>query len=257
MPRKICLVTGLTLFLFIYTAYAYNGKSKVFEKNNSQLRAQITFSMSKAGQNTYNISQSGKGSYDDLEDISWTTESTVKEENNMLHPLKSIRTITNSEGTVLRTYEKVFDYQNKKVYCLIDNKAKNKAKKTIFPLKGITVDDTTLFFFLSSLLKKAQDDNYDSFYLLSNEPKLYKIKVELVKRETLDLPIGNIQCRKLKLITDMGILDRILRGLIPPTFAWHSESPPHFWVKYEGLEIGLGSKNIVSYLCENDQVNRP
>jgi hypothetical protein len=56
--------------------------------------------------------------------------------------------------------------------------------------------------------------------------------------------MGDIDCYKVELVPHLGILN-LVKAFFPKTYLWFSVAPPHFWVKYEGLEEGLGTPQVV------------
>ena len=78
----------------------------------------------------------------------------------------------------------------------------------------------------------------------------YRINIKVLGVEELDLPTGKIKAIKLRLIPDLGLLTGLSGAFIPPTFIWYTEAYPYMWLQYEGLETGLGSSHIKTYVME-------
>lgn len=112
----------------------------------------------------------------------------------------------------------------------------------------MTADSATIIYILKAFVARRNDKAYRDLYLLSDRKKLYHIIVRLIDKETLDLPSGKTESIKFRLVPDMGPLTGIIGSLIPPTFIWYIDEPPYEWLQYEGLETGIGSTHIRSYL---------
>ena len=105
-------------------------------------------------------------------------------------------------------------------------------------------------FFLKAYVKHRDEPGYKNFYLLTNEPKLYKVNFKLVATETLDLPIGKKRALKIKTTGDMGIVDDILDKYVPHTYFWYEDSPDLQWLQYQGLETSIDSAYVIASLAE-------
>ena len=89
-----------------------------------------------------------------------------------------------------------------------------------------------------------------SAHLLTNEPRLYSVGIEIRGKEHVKTPAGEFDCYKVEMIPHLGLLN-IVRSFFPRTFFWFTVAPPHFWVRYEGLENGPGTPEIVMELDRN------
>jgi hypothetical protein len=105
--------------------------------------------------------------------------------------------------------------------------------------------------FLKTFVAHLNQYGYQTFYLLSSEPEIYKTTVKVIGPEVLDLPIGKINTIKLRLIPDLGQFEG-LGPMIPPTFVWYAQQEPHDWLKYEGLETGILSAHIITYISKKE-----
>jgi hypothetical protein len=83
-----------------------------------------------------------------------------------------------------------------------------------------------------------------SGHLLSNEPKLYEVTIEDRGLETLKTESGPVSCYKLELVPHLGLLN-VFKVFYPKSYFWFSAAAPHGWVRYQGLENGPGTPEIV------------
>src|SRR5262249_17069882 len=94
----------------------------------------------------------------------------------------------------------------------------------------------------------------DSFpaYLLSNEPKLYNVTFENRGKEHVKTPAGEFDAYKIEIVPHLGVLN-VVRPFVPKTFMWFTVAAPHFWVRFEGPEAGVGTPEVVMELDADRQ----
>ena len=63
---------------------------------------------------------------------------------------------------------------------------------------------------------------------------IFKVRVKNLGEETVTVPGGTFDCYKLKIIPDLGLLDKPLGRAMPGIFVWQDKKFPHLPVKYEG-----------------------
>ncbi|MCP4652995.1 MAG: hypothetical protein GY858_06400 [Candidatus Omnitrophica bacterium] len=232
------------------------GKDICVTKKSGHLRSERTFSIKKLPGNNqpiYQINQHGKGDYGKFKQVTWDAVAEVVERGGFLYPNFSTQTIKNEDGTVAIKYEKIYDYRKKRIFYSATNKDGKVIKKKIFPIKGKTVDDLTMGPFLKAVIANRDKKEHLRYYLVSSEPKLYKINVKDLGIETLDHSSGAIEAIKVRLIPDFGILTKVTSALVPPTYFWCTTNSPHEVLRYEGLETGLGS---VCVIIDTEKVER-
>jgi hypothetical protein len=84
-------------------------------------------------------------------------------------------------------------------------------------------------------------------HLLTNDPRLYSVVFEIRGKERVKSPAGEFDCYKMEMVPYLGVLN-VVRSFFPKTFFWFTVAAPHFWVRYEGLENGPGTPEIVMEL---------
>jgi hypothetical protein len=82
------------------------------------------------------------------------------------------------------------------------------------------------------------------FYLLTHAPAMYKVNARYKGKERIVVGNQEVDCYKLQMLPDLGFFN-FLRVFIPKTYFWFEAKPPHFLVRYEGLESGLGTPYVV------------
>lgn len=79
---------------------------------------------------------------------------------------------------------------------------------------------------------------------LTGEPELYNVEFKQKGIEKLDTPMGEIECYKVELVPKLGVLN-VFKVFFPKTYFWFTVAPPHRWVRYEGLENGRESPEVI------------
>ena len=85
-----------------------------------------------------------------------------------------------------------------------------------------------------------------SMILVTAEPARYKATATVRGRESVTVPAGTYECVKVEMVLHLGLLGILGKVFIPKTYMWHTAQMPHHWIKYEGLESGLGSPYVVA-----------
>lgn len=227
-------------------------------KRTSHVHARASFSIKKEANDRYVLFLEGEGSYDQYADVEWTSEADILQKGVFLHPLKSSTVIRDKTGNTLIEYSKRFDFGNKEIlFSKIDGQG-NVIQKKKFPLKGQTCDDITLIHCVKPFAAGMAQKENDRFYLLSNEPRLYRIIITDWGEETLDLPVGRIPSVKIQLMADLGPLTRMAARTVPDTYVWYTNYYPYYWVQYEGLETDPESTHLkIELLKRSPAIKKP
>lgn len=226
------------------------------DKKTKEKRSELTYTFKRtlsSDEAAFDFHRTGQGKCDKYQDITWETKAQLKEKDGFLYLLNSSCVAKDPQGKIILRYEKKFDY-DKRIITWRQLDADGKIKKEArYPIKGKTTDDVTLMYFLKTYAANRNTPGYQTYYFLSNEPKLYKVNIKVLGSETLDLPIGAKRAIKLKLTGDMGIVDDILDKYVPHTYVWYEDAPPYEWLQYEGLETSMQSANVIAYVTERSR----
>ncbi len=249
----------LLFFLHMHSAYANSpepyahwltGQEAVyFDYHDRKERSRVsqTLHLESSGTSpTYLLTQQGRGDFDRYKQVTWEMQTVFQFRNNLPIPLSTTQTIWNDQHQTLSTLKLGYDYTKKQITVERETASPQKPLVTQFPLKGTTIDFSLLNLFLEDYSKDVTAQEPKSFYLLTCEPKLYKVNVKYVAEESLPSPWGETSAVKLRLIADMGILDEVFDRYIPPTFMWFEKNATtHRWLQYEGMETGAKSARVV------------
>ncbi|MFC1666329.1 hypothetical protein ACFL0P_00465 [Candidatus Omnitrophota bacterium] len=230
-----------------------NRKGSYVYKKTSQPRSNFSSFVKRFSRDEkvfYKYTEHGQGDYDRYLNVTWEIDAEMEEKEDLLFLIYSNRIIRDKVGEIIVKYEKHFDYDERKIDCISSDDKGEIIKKKTFPIKGYTTDNITLSYCLKTFVAHHDDKTYRSFYLISSEPRLYRITTKVIAHEVLELPAGKINAIKLRLIPNFGVLTGLTGALIPPTYVWYTEKPPYTWLQYEGLEAGLGTSHIVVYISD-------
>ena len=103
---------------------------------------------------------------------------------------------------------------------------------------------------LASVIRHRLAQQIQSFpcTLVTDEPALYRVTMVVRGEETITVPAGTFRCWKVELVPRLGLMGWLGRAVIPKTYLWHTVQSPYYWIRYEGLESGLRSAEVVMEL---------
>ena len=194
------------------------------------------------GRPVIHFKESGEGVHSPFtQEVRWTILSWWSDNGSLL-PLRSESTYTDLVGTSLSQETHIFDWPRKQVR--IEQRDLTKKKTTT---RTLDIPSDTLG--VDGIARILQDLDFSrttpfNAHLLSNEPKVYDISLEVRGKERIQTKDGMADCYKLELVPHLGILSP-LRVFYPKAYFWFRLDSPHNWVRYEGLENGPGSPEIV------------
>ena len=177
------------------------------------------------------------------EEVRWSLESVWSAEAG-LQPLDSEKIITTPAGAQLVTERKHFDVAAGVVRF---ERQRSGGRPEVKSLK--IPADTLIVEGIAGVLRYLAFEQSGSFpaHLLTNEPRLYSVAFAIRGKEHVKAPAGEYDCYKVEVVPNLGVLN-LVRYFFPKTLFWFTVAPPHFWVRYEGLENGPGTPEIVMEL---------
>lgn len=230
-----------------------DGTIVTIDQKHRDVRSRVRFTIAQnppPEDTMYSLSQYGVGSYDIYTNTTWSTEAQIQVKDGLVTPLLSRSTVKDQQEEILFVIEKRFDQRQKKIYWKKKDAQGKTVKEAVFPIKGLTADDTTLFCVLKQCIVNQNQPGYKYFYLLTNEPRLYRTNIKVTGQEKLTTPQGTSDCLKVKLTGDMGIVDDILDKYVPHTYVWVKNTFPHDWIQYQGMETDRDSTYIIATVIE-------
>lgn len=194
-----------------------------------------------AGKNAVRFTETGKGHYSGFaQEIRWTIEAVWLADGSFF-PLQFEKTIRDTQGKTLAVEKKTFDRATgKSMFERTDEKGIKQATSFAAAPDSLAIEG------IAGILQFFPFGKFSSVsgHLLSNEPKLYDVTIESRGTERLKTATGDVDCYKLELVPHLGLLN-VFKVFFPKTYFWFTVSSPHEWVRYQGLENGAGSPEII------------
>lgn len=260
------LILSFLLFCFpsicaaqeLSNAFMHNsesGETAYYDAKTSRERSRLKYTIKKASEKDkaiYELTVEGSGSYGKFQRAAWRQESRMEEKNGLLFILNTSCRASDKDGNIIALNEKAFDYENKKIYWRSKNPDGSLIKELVFPLKEKTTDDISLIYFLKPFAARHNEAGFREFYLITNEPRMYKTKIKFIHEEKFKIDSAEKKAIKLKLTGDIGIIDDILDRYVPHTYIWYEEEKPFDWLQYEGFETSINSAYVRASIVKRD-----
>ena len=173
----------------------------------------------------------------------------------MLHSLLTVR---DPAGNILFTLEKEFDYRKREVETRKKYPGSKKVEIEKFEMEDRLVDAKEIVSALrgfpfppqESVESGAAVDGEMEFDFLNQTPDTYSVLVTYEGTEEVQTPAGQFFCHRLRIVPDLGILTFVGKIFAPDLYMWFTVDPPHYWVRYRGLEGDLSTPSLISELVE-------
>ena len=107
-----------------------------------------------------------------------------------------------------------------------------------------------IVYFLRLFVDDLMSGEVVRFDFVSGEPGCYPLKAELVREDSLVIGGEEVSAAVIALRPDLGAMSLVVDRFVPPTLLWYAKSGSHPWLKYEGLESGRGSAQIITTVEE-------
>jgi len=196
------------------------------------------------GKNAVRFTEKGKGQYWPFEpEVQWSLESIWLADGNFF-PLHFEKTIRDGQGSVVAVETKNFERAAGKATFERRNE-KGEKETSVFSVSADALAIEGIAGILQNFpFGKAGSSASLGGHFLSNEPKLYDVTIEDRGTERLKTKAGTVDCYKLEVVPHLGLLN-VFKVFYPKSYFWFSVAAPHSWVRYQGLENGPGSPEIV------------
>jgi hypothetical protein len=203
------------------------------------------------GQRTVKFSEKGSGRYSGFaQEVRWDIETTWAS-GDAFRPLRIERTVTDMTGKPLLRETKSFNFEQGTVDIERDDLSTGQLRRSLkIPADTLSVDG------IAAALRSLPFERSRpvELHLLSNEPKLYEVRLEVRGRERVRTPAGQLECYKVEIVPSLGVL-KLFGFMVPNAYFWFTVDPPHYWVRYEGPENGRGTPQVVMELASFEQAD--
>lgn len=196
--------------------------------------------------------ETGEGLYTSFdEQVRWRMEALWKTEEGF-RPHRVEKMFHDEEGTLLLRERKLFDFEKGTV-----NFERRTSNGDSLQKELKVPSDTLIPEGLGTALRILLFDSNEpsQFHLLSNEPKLYKVRLRFHSKQWIETPVGKFYSHRVEMKPDLGFLN-LFGFLVPKTYFWFAVDSPHVWLRYQGLESGRHSPKVVIELSEHEQEPR-
>ena len=191
------------------------------------------------------FTENGKGHYSPFSEVVQWSVSAIWRADGAFKPLHFEKTFRNANNVVIETDIKDFDVDGKRSVQYVRSRPNSPPETKIIKVPPDTITVEGLAGVMRSI--PFTDTKPFALHLFTNDLELWDMTIEARGREIVHTPAGDFDCYKVEMVPHLGVLD-VLRKLFPKAHLWFTVAPPHFWVKYEGLENGTESPSIVMQL---------
>lgn len=166
---------------------------------------------------------------------SWIVRSFFRIDGKQLVPFQVKAEYKDKEGNVIRTLQKDYDDKAGRIICTENGRAKQYRY-----ISGM-VDKENLGLSMANFPLEKKEF---VFHLMTHEPTVYKMTGKNLGQEKLTVKGKEVLCNKIEMVPDLGMIN-MLGAFVPKTYFWMEAGTSHNFVRYEGLESGLGTPYIV------------
>ena len=174
-------------------------------------------------------------------DKTWRSVSIWKAEDEFI-PLESETRITDLRGNLIMIDKKKFNHKKNTAVFEREDLELNTYLRKQYDITSDTLIVEGIVYALRTL--PFGTDGTTKAKILSNEPELYNVEFKEKGIEKIKTKDGEIECYKVEVVPKLGVLG-VFKVLFPKTYFWFTVEPPHRWVRYEGLENGVGTPEVV------------
>ena len=192
--------------------------------------------------NMYTYTEEGSGVYSGFEgSVRWKADTEFTYDGKSMAPLRMKKTVVSPAGTILFEGSQEFDPAKSEVTCIKQWPATGKEIRKTLQYKGDIVNEFLVGIYTERYLKNGERKK--TYCLVTNDPNIYKITAKIESEETFFLNGKNVNCYKIHLKPDVGMLG-IFASMLPQTYIWHLASGNFDWLKYKGAEDTLDSPEV-------------
>ena len=174
-------------------------------------------------------------------DTTWQSVAIWKAEDEFI-PLESETKIKDLSGNVVMIDKKKFNHKKNTAVFEREDLILNTYKRDHYDITSDTLVVEGIVYALRTLPFGTEESV--NAKILSNEPELYNVEFKQRGIEKIKTEDGLIDCYKVEIIPKLGVLG-VFKVFFPKTYFWFTVEPPHRWVKYQGLENGIDTPEVI------------
>ncbi len=190
----------------------------------------------------YILTEKGEGVYSSFDGpISWKSEVEFESTEENITPLKLVKRVFDEEGNMIRLEKQDYDPEKNSVTCLHKDIPRNISRTKKFNFTNDAVNRQLLGLYAQKMLENGR--KLAKIQMVSEEPGFYNMVLSIVKTEDVEINGRQRLAYKLQLDPRLGLLNAA-KVFFPKAYAWHSARPDFEWLRYEGLEGDIKSKEV-------------
>ena len=171
----------------------------------------------------------------------WQSVTIWKAEDEFL-PLESETTIKDLSGEIVMIDQKKFNHKKNTATFSREDLILNTYKRTPYDITPDTLIVEGIVYALRTL--PFGTDKIVKGKILSNEPELYNVEFQQKGIENIQTKDGEVPCYKVEIVPKLGVLG-VFKVFFAKTYFWLTVEPPHKWIRYEGLENGIDTPEVI------------
>jgi len=249
--RKTRLLSFLIMVIMASSGYGFEmpvtsdyaeGSYHCLEKNSGAALWRVDWSMEKVQEDDkiiLVIKETGNGVYGNREEkVSWSME-TFLEYGDSLQTICSRKEIKNIEEKAIEIVSRKFDVLQGAVEFQRKDLISGKVYSDSFEPGSTVIGPENISLALGGT--ELAEGYKTEFYLCTDEPKLYEVTAKCLRKEKIVAAGKEVECYKVEIIFHIGLL----KIFVPKTYFWYTVNKPHNWIRYEGLESGRGTPQVI------------
>lgn len=184
-------------------------------------------------------------------DATWQSVAIWKAEDEFM-PLESETTIKDLTGKVVMIDQKKFNHKKDTAIFSREELILDSYKRTPYDITSDTLIVEGIVYALRNL--PFGTDEVVKAKILSNEPELYNVEFHQRGIEKITTSDGEVDCYKVEVVPKLGVLN-VFKVFFPKTYFWFTVDEPHRWMRYEGLENGIDTPEVIMNVTNIDDTS--
>jgi len=200
----------------------------------------------------YILTEKGQGVYSSFSGpVSWISEVELKITKEKVIPLKLEKRVFDADGNMIRLEKQDYDTAAKSVFCVHKEFPADITRTKEHTFTKDAINRQLLGLYTQKMLQNGKKKA--RLQMVSEEPQVYDLDLTVVSTEEVEINGRERRAYKLLLDPRLGILDPA-KVFFPRAFYWHSAEPDFEWLRYEGLEGGIGSVKVELTVSPREQI---
>lgn len=159
-----------------------------------------------------------------------------------LTPYYSSKTVSSESGEPLQTENLIYDHNTNKITYTREDFKDHRTVEKEMALNYDIIDNYALGVALLSYPFNEKKDF--KFHQITEDQSIYPATIGYRGKERVTTAAGSFDTSKVELTVDLGVLS-FVGVFLPKLYFWYTDGNPPVFVKYEGLESGLGTPYVI------------